>query len=695
MPYPLEILATWSVAEVQRQLRREGNECGEWADESLLEQLRSHEVDGAALLELTKDDLREDLGIKSLGRIKRILRGIRRLVTQNTPTTPLVQPPSGDDPDPAECDAPISSADLKPDRPPGDVSAQVTPMSTPAPRPPTAPPGGRPQPPRTCAGTADAPTRQQRTGAPSRPAEPRRPSEPPEVLNQVGDLGEDDEAEGSPVGLDGIDIGMDVGMGDGGEAPQPRRANDPDRTDIPPRPATAIGHRPVIGTTATGTPVVGPLPGHAHAWEEDAPVATQCATDAAVSVFRPKATGDSNYSSGILETERRYEALRKLFNLWDESSDISVIGSGAIEFTELCTVLQEFYSWDEVDTKVRVRAVLETIDRNCDGSLNWSEFQEFMTSITQGMPPREFDHLIAHFSVAVTRVAEAQEKQRRLRLLGQLFDEWDDDHSGLIDAEELERVLTKFNAGCAETGDDRELSELKLANMNDDEGLDRSEFVTAFAKLTAAFSAASFDLMYYRLMRVLEDLVFAGRRNSLNRMVTADELSDVVLRSTPLTPLILYGRRADPSKAVERCAQRFGVQLRPFLVTHEKAEQEALRAVARLSMSRGWWIYIVVGQGYRCDTFFREAGVALQTANTWAVHRKFRLWIKLPSRTLGGIPNILYQGAIALGVDNSDAAEVAQSLTAPPWKWRMGAPGHEIRRPASSTGIRGSTGRYA
>eukprot|EP00760_Papus_ankaliazontas_P028817 PhM_4_TR3/c0_g1_i1/m.90273 len=64
----------WTSSEVQRHLSRE-----KWADANLLRNLNEHEIDGAALLELTKEDLRYDFGIQELGRIKTVLRGIESL----------------------------------------------------------------------------------------------------------------------------------------------------------------------------------------------------------------------------------------------------------------------------------------------------------------------------------------------------------------------------------------------------------------------------------------------------------------------------------------------------------------------------------------------------------------------------------------------------------------------------------------
>eukprot|EP01062_Namystynia_karyoxenos_P021725 TRINITY_DN18281_c0_g1_i1.p1 TRINITY_DN18281_c0_g1~~TRINITY_DN18281_c0_g1_i1.p1 ORF type:complete len:694 (+),score=130.70 TRINITY_DN18281_c0_g1_i1:64-2082(+) len=671
MPYALEEVAVWLVEDVQRVLR---SECQDWAEPPLLSKLLQHEVDGAALLELTKDDLRDDLGVRSLGRIKRVLRGIRRLVAQEGPRVPA-PPDSGADEvaQQQDCDVPISAQDLQPHRTPTPQPSGTAPAQPPRPPPAPSPPcPARPAPPQQVhrpSPPPPPPAPAQRVPTPQR--ELRSPLQPVSSSDiSSGDLG---------IGPDAVDISLD-----GGESPQPRhRRTSLNPEDIPARPVTAIGHRP-MDVTSTGTPVPGFMPsGHNHVWEDDpAPVC-------------PPAMGGIGFPIGILERERRYGSLRALFKLWDESSDVSVAGSGTISFAELRDVMREYYGWTKDVAEARTRAVLDTIDSNSDGLLDFFEFHAFMSTLSQGTEPRDFDAIVDHLRGAVTRVAEAQETLRRKRLLSELFDTWDDDGSGRVDDSELVKVLGKFNEGCAGSKDNRELSELRIAN-SDGTGLDRSEFVDAFMGLTRGYTAASFDLMYYRLMRVLEDVILSGRR-SANVSVGPEDLEDIVLRSSPTMPLIMYGGSADPSKSIERCAGRFDAALHPFLITHDKAEQEALRALSRLSMSRGWWIYLVIGQGYRCDSFFREIGVRLQTASQWSIHRRFRLWIRIPSRTLGGLPNILLLRAVAVSVDNYDPVELLHTMGAPPdhWRVRRKDDGCRPQRPSSAMGVRGHVGHYA
>lgn len=55
-----------------------------WVEKEFVHQLRDQAIDGAALLELTKDDLREDFGIAKLGHCKMVLRHIQRIAQDHT-----------------------------------------------------------------------------------------------------------------------------------------------------------------------------------------------------------------------------------------------------------------------------------------------------------------------------------------------------------------------------------------------------------------------------------------------------------------------------------------------------------------------------------------------------------------------------------------------------------------------------------
>eukprot|EP00754_Rhynchopus_humris_P040932 Rhum_TRINITY_DN2417_c0_g1::Rhum_TRINITY_DN2417_c0_g1_i1::g.7151::m.7151 len=66
-------VGAWGTTRVVSYLR----ECaGDWADDVFANKVRDEGMDGAALLSLTKQDLKDKFGIKELGRVKRLLAGI-------------------------------------------------------------------------------------------------------------------------------------------------------------------------------------------------------------------------------------------------------------------------------------------------------------------------------------------------------------------------------------------------------------------------------------------------------------------------------------------------------------------------------------------------------------------------------------------------------------------------------------------
>ena len=100
------------------------------------------------------------------------------------------------------------------------------------------------------------------------------------------------------------------------------------------------------------------------------------------------------FKPGILELERRYINLLNVFRRWDSSSDISIDGSGFIELNELHSVLKFFYNWSEGESFDHCKELLNTIDKDLDGCVNWSEFQFFIHGLAQNSTPREFDSLL-------------------------------------------------------------------------------------------------------------------------------------------------------------------------------------------------------------------------------------------------------------------------------------------------------------
>ena len=107
--YPL---LEWTVEEVVEEIRTRS-----WATESFLNTLADHEIDGAAFAELTKEDLKEEFGIRELGRVKRVLREVAQLCGDYVPHPPLDMHDAQD--------SDICSEDLYPDQniPPSPLAA--------------------------------------------------------------------------------------------------------------------------------------------------------------------------------------------------------------------------------------------------------------------------------------------------------------------------------------------------------------------------------------------------------------------------------------------------------------------------------------------------------------------------------------------------------------------------------------------
>eukprot|EP01062_Namystynia_karyoxenos_P067375 TRINITY_DN61307_c0_g1_i1.p1 TRINITY_DN61307_c0_g1~~TRINITY_DN61307_c0_g1_i1.p1 ORF type:complete len:919 (+),score=248.58 TRINITY_DN61307_c0_g1_i1:85-2757(+) len=744
-PPPLDVpCSEWSVEETARRVTALS---ADWADERFVSLLRQHEVDGAALAELTKADLRDDFGIRELGRIKRALRAIARLCGAETAPTEPSELSRMVTPEPGAFDVPISAEDLVGGRSGARTAPaaerkdaqreQQAPGAAAGADQAGAPDAASPPPPAAVSTGASSPdTGVDSSGRAAASPPPRPASCPPDPNARPGeaDWGGDDEAD-----IDAIDLADLV----------PDRGRSlAKRSSLPPRPVTAIGHRPTVAPDSDeeGSPHLAVLPGnHRHVWEDDPAVVIRHPADPerdlgermtpppghllgraeepvprvawAQPTGRPKpiprppaelGPGDlpngkrlpdwvcrhwqpqqreevkpamqliaassgapvyiegEPYPCGILERERRYQDLRELFDLWDASGD----GGGTIDLAEIRTVLQDFCRWTDAEAELRTRQIMAEIDEDSDGQLDWPEFHAFMSKSSRTAGPAEFDGLVRHFRAAVRRVGERIERARRADCLERLFRRWDADGSGFVELRELAAVLAQLNEA---SGEGAAVPVLSAADADADGTVDCAEFQALMGSITDALADSQFDLVLYRVGRAVDEAhneqLFRkglphGKRRS-GAVVTADTLDRLARLASPTAPLLMLGCTADPSKALERCAELRGAALHPFLVTTEKSERVAQRAIARQGFSKGHWVYVVLGSGYEhADRFLREAGLRLHTEPPWALHAAFRLWVFMPGCAEGDVPSVFLLRSIVLPLDAFDPDSTFRRLEA-------------------------------
>ena len=153
---------------------------------------------------------------------------------------------------------------------------------------------------------------------------------------------------------------------------------------------------------------------------------------------------------------------------------------------------------------------------------------------------------------------------------------------------------------------------------------------------------AQFDILKYRFSRSIEEVTKNPKRSSMLEALESHLLLNILPQSTPFTPIILFGRDFDPALAIERVASQNRIPFLPFLLTHEKAEREAMDTLLKHGFQRGHWLYFIVD--YDCDIFLRQVGVALSTnANkgTGMIHHKLRVFIGTSNPSIIHWPSII------------------------------------------------------
>jgi Ca2+-binding EF-hand superfamily protein len=348
--------------------------------------------------------------------------------------------------------------------------------------------------------------------------------------------------------------------------------------------------------------------------------------------------------TGLLENERRYASLVTLFERWDESSSQNTEGSNAIEFEELQTVLAEFFNWTPEEADKRAREVMKSLDTNHDGVLQFSEFTPFITGVTRDLEPQIFDELVAHLKQAIGNVSDDAEFERRDTLLEQLFNFWDYDGSEFIEEDEVNDVMTRYLDDPADDNTEEIARMVLHGGLKSPDSPSRSvdsymfatprlamdAFKTLFHSIAKNHAPNDFDLMYYRLRRIVDVANKSARQRAVmnNRLVTV-EMQQLVEDSSWSTPLIMYGTTTDPSTALEKMAEAAGQRLQVCMVTNSRSEKLCMKLIEK-AFQKGAWFYVVLSPDpYDPVDILRELALRLQ-ASEIAARKAFRLWIWAP-----------------------------------------------------------------
>ena len=678
----------WTTEEVLHGLRGLP-----WVDAWILQKVAEHDIDGTSLVELTKDDLKDEFALRTLGRVKRTLHGIRTLALGNGvdaadiggPPPPqwcrACGPDGGDgaaSPPHDACDDSGSSCDATSQGSVGHDAPSPT-VRPAAPSPPAA-------------ATAEMPA--------DEASAPPSPGSGGGSGGGGGDVGEAAERAGVDVDISRDDLRSE-GAAAAAAAAAEEKENEkeaahraPVRRPVPPANRADTCRRPSTAMAERGSDAVQRLADEQQRMLKEADVGggggvrlpqapPPRGLEGDASIRRPASAEPEGarrwFPMGILEAERRYAGLSEAFAGWVACSE-----GGAVSLQSVLQTLRDYFGWsggDVLDVREQVRAVLPALcrQRGVTGSIDYAAervgtpgaFVSVVGIVSDGMSPHDFDHLHAYLKSCIKRSSQQHEENRRLGLAAQLFAKWDYDGSGELSEEEFGSVVRRFNEVTLEldSAEDQACFDMARQDANADGVLDRTEFQTMLLAAWGGCDAKLFDLKYFRLSCAVEDLVLsklAGRAG-----IGADSLADVVAAATPATPVILYGLGgADPSRAVEEAAASFSCEVRPVLVTHRDSEHEALKVLTRHGFGRGCWVYIVVGQGYDPERLFRELGRALHTTNTWMLHRNFRLLVSYPARSVASLPSILAMRSLQIDAVHFNPQEAASQMASVQGMWR-------------------------
>eukprot|EP00755_Sulcionema_specki_P038961 Sspe_Gene.111917::Locus_94106_Transcript_1_1_Confidence_1.000_Length_2085::g.111917::m.111917 len=611
-------MSEWTVDDVCRELAG----CS-WATPVFRHKVRLHRIDGMALSELTKEELRDDFRITELGTIKSILRNIKMLaagVPQGRASTPQGQ----------------VGLEWQDDEP--LVERAATPDPLPRRRPPAYRPLSQLSIPsnRLITPLANAVGGKDPLEPPPVPLVTKKPK--PKPVRQTEDTEAALRAE-KALGWGLVPHSAD--KGEVAEAASAAGTEEPRADEVPVKELSDGG--------SPGTAHMPSGPDEERILNPDDAISSSIFPPVQrLDLRRPATKQQQAFRPGILELERRYIAIKKLFQMWDMSSNLSVDGSGFVEYEELREVLASFYGWSDEEKDIKARAAMGSMDRSGDGRLDEDEFHLFISGLTWNKLPRQFDDLIGHLERNVGEVAARLEAERRRRNFQMIFKKWDWDQSGFIEAEELRLVITRYNDWTVQQGKHNTQVLLSTQDVNRDNRLDVQEFLNLFGEKTERLTPEEFDLMVYRIRRCVDDLLEDQKKGmgETFQPVTVQDLRTWWEQSDRCTPLILYGLDIDPSKQIEDLAESLGVKLRAFLVQHRKSERLALADMLRWGIGKGHWMYITISVEHAdCDSFLRAIGVLLHQHARHAIHRKFRLWVMICTNRYIWLPKVLRQGA--------------------------------------------------
>eukprot|EP00659_Diplonema_papillatum_P012405 gene12405-19183_t len=671
-------VSQWCVGDVVYHLSKGVNGATGWAEAAFLRTIEEHEIDGPALLELNKDDLRYDFHIKELGRIKRILRGIAAIDLAfgegrrteparavwncegggRVPHLPQVDEDAPSSEDQAcsrehESSCSNGSGDHSPQRR-GSPARPAFPPAAPPPRPPPGP--GRHQSPAPDPFPAGILERERRyaelvdlhglwaavdpspetppttttTGLPRRPhtAQPTRTPPPegrvalPVVSGALRAYFGWSEAEAAAA----LDHSPQW-PAEGRAASAPRAGRLRHKKQEPPGGGAGLASAQFVGLVSLVTDAMSP---------------------ACFDGVMRHLKSSVRCAAGAVEARRKERLARELFCKWDYPRAHRIAKHA---FRGVLALFAEGAAGDQGEPPRsipapaagqrgrRAEAGAAVSDRGgaAASALGSNEGNAAVSdpSVAPGGGPEDTaasaqvsDHSVAPGSgqgvAGTSNQGGPAVSDQEVAAAGGPGD------TALRDSEGPGPEVTAESAAVdgAEGGQlttavsDRNAPADRACSQGD--SLTEDDFVQAILDLWQDADSKEFDLNYFRLNRIVQDTIVSAGQPS-DKALTANDISTIAATCGATTPIVFYGTSADPSRAVEEAAAEAGTVLKPFLVTHLSVEVDALDAVAKFGVVRGFWVYLVLGASYNADSLFRELGRKLQTTNGWMVHHKFRL----------------------------------------------------------------------
>eukprot|EP01012_Entosiphon_sulcatum_P065390 TRINITY_DN94332_c0_g1_i1.p1 TRINITY_DN94332_c0_g1~~TRINITY_DN94332_c0_g1_i1.p1 ORF type:complete len:589 (-),score=73.11 TRINITY_DN94332_c0_g1_i1:11-1777(-) len=586
-------VSEWKVEDVYQHLMHEP-----WVDSKLLRAFSDHGIDGAALLELTKEDLRDDFGIAKLGQIKLILREISKLAkradsqTASKTTNPEAEEPYFNTPS-------VKEKRAAPLRFQAATAAQLNQFPAPD------------------------------DGDDSAEEYLQKPATPPEDIS-----------------LHSITL-----------SPIPRAAVPPEVLggELPEiRPKATADNQQYSESRKS-------LSRSSMRSESPFLQASQLDLESAKKRGRPKRFREEReredmfeqnrlvvqkFTPGLLEQERRHSCWRQLFIAWCGDPKLGFVSSEEVQ-----AVLDSFTSPDEAEFSTKP---LDGFSPSPGDALDLTEFLDYVTVRTTHLTPTIFDDLLEYFYVAIGDQESKREFARRFKLLRDLYESWRGEMDELP-VEEFWTGLHTFNSWSQSEGEDYIIFDTSRISAPDE--FTAPTFVEVMRTACAKFGNEDFDRMYYKLIRVVDHLRDSQRapQERARMAVTPERLTKLLRHASPLQPVVVYGTSCDPTKAIETYARQSHATLKGCVVSSQEAETRAMRLITNQGIRRGLWVYCIVASGYAgIDDFLRSLARELQTKERWLVHEDFRLFLSLAMHTLVHVPRLLAHSCVPVPLANGD-----------------------------------------